>query len=223
MKPVPLDKSVEWLKYEFLDQTDSSATVVLEWEKLMIPIKLTTDHVNLQLASFRKELRSEKSFNPGWQTWNQAANYCLVHNVNLEEALAWSEQAITGTFVGEKNFTTLSTKAQVLTRLNRTPEAEALMKEALPMGTPQQIHAYARQLLQQKKPKEAFDAFKLNYDKNPNTFTTNMGMVRGYSALSNYKKASEFALKALPQAPDKVNKDNVMRIIQLLQDGKDVN
>jgi hypothetical protein len=223
VKPVPLDKSVEWLKYEFLDQTDSSATVALEWEKLMIPIKLSTDHVNLQLASFRNELRSEKSFNPGWQTWNQAANYCIVHNVNLEEGLTWADQAITGTFVGEKNFTTLSTKAQLLAKLNRGAEAEAVMKEALPMGTPQQIHAYARQLLQQKKSKEAFEAFKLNYDKTPNTFTTNMGMVRGYSALSNYKKAQEFALKALPQAPDKVNKDNVMRIIQLLQEGKDVN
>lgn len=223
VKPVPLDKSVEWLRFEFLNQTDSSATVALAWEKLMFPIRLSTDHVNLQLESFRRELRSEKSFNPGWQNYNQAALYCLVHNVNFEEGLAWAEQAVNGTFVGEKNFTTLSTKAQLLARLNRTAEAEAMMKEALPMGNPVQIHNYARQLVAQKKYKEAFDAFKLNYDKNPNTFTTNMGMTRGYSALSNYKKATEYALKALPQAPDKVNKDNVMRIIQMLQDGKDVN
>ncbi len=223
VKPVPLDKSVEWLKYEFLNQTDSSATVALEWEKLMIPFKIETDYVNLQLQSFRRELRGEKSFSPGWQNYNQAAAYCLVHNVNYEEGLAWAEEAVNGQFVGNKNFTSLSTKAQLLARLNRGAEAEALMKEALPLGNPAQIHAYARQLLLQKKTKEAFDAFKLNYDKTPNTFTTNMGMTRGYSALKDYKKAVEYALKALPQAPDKVNKDNVMRIIQLLQDGKDVN
>lgn len=223
VKPVPLDKSVEWLKYEFLNETDSSATVALEWEKLMIPFRVSTDYVNLQLESFRRELRSEKSFSPGWQNYNQAAAYCLVHNVNFEEGLKWAEEAVNGTFVGEKNFTTLSTKAQLLARLNRGAEAEALMKEALPLGNAPQIHGYARQLLLQKKTKEAFDAFKLNYDKNPNTFTTNMGMTRGYSALKDYKKAVEYALKALPQAPDKVNKDNVMRIIQMLQDGKDVN
>ena len=91
------------------------------------------------------------------------------------------------------------------------------------MGNMQQIHGYARQLLQQKKTKEAFEAFKFNYDKNPNQFTTNMGMVRGYSGVGDYKKALEFAQKALPQAPDKPNKDNVEGMIKKLQEGKDVN
>lgn len=222
VKPVPLDKSVEWLRYEFLDQTDSSATIALDWEKLRIPIRIATDHINLQLASFREELRSEKSFNVGWQTWNQAANFCILNNVNLEEGLAWSEHAVNGPFVGQKNFNTLSTKAQILSKLNRMADAEAAMKEALPMGSANQIHAYARQLLQQKKSKEAFDAFKLNYDKNPNIFTTNMGMMRGYSAVGNYKKALEYAQKALPQS-DQLNKINLERMIKMLQEGKDVN
>lgn len=222
VKPVPLDKSVEWLRYEFLDQTDSSATIALDWEKLRIPIRIATDHINLQLASFREELRSEKSFNVGWQTWNQAANFCILNNVNLEEGLAWSEHAVSGPFVGQKNFNTLSTKAQILSKLNRMADAEAAMKEALPMGSANQIHAYARQLLQQKKSKEAFDAFKLNYDKNPNIFTTNMGMMRGYSAVGNYKKALEYAQKALPQS-DQLNKINLERMIKMLQEGKDVN
>ena len=222
VKPVATDKSVEWLKYEFMDQTDSSATVALLWEKMKFPFKVSTNHKNLQLESFRRELRSEKSFNPGWQNWNQAATYCLINNVNLEEGLAWAEFAVSGTFIGDKNFNTLTTKAQLLAKLNRTAEADAVMKEALPLGSTPQIHNYARQLLQQKKSKEAFDAFKLNYDKNPNIFTTNMGMARGYSALGNYKKALEFAQKALPQS-DNLNKANVERMIKMLQEGKDVN
>ena len=63
VKPVAADKSVEWLKYEFTDQTPSSAVVALEWEKLVIPFKIEVDVVGTQLASFRKELRSEKGFN----------------------------------------------------------------------------------------------------------------------------------------------------------------
>jgi hypothetical protein len=223
VKPVALDKSTEWLKYEFMNETDSSATVALVWEKLMIPFTVSADNINLQLESFRRELRSNKGFNTGWQSWNQAANYCLMHNTNLQEALVWCEKSISEPFIGSKNFNNLSTKAQILSKLNRQAEADALMKEALPLGTAPQVHAYARQLLQMKKNQEAFETFKLNYDKNPNIFTTNMGMMRGYSAINNYKKAMEYAQKALPQAPDKVNKDNIERLMKLLQEGKDVN
>ena len=223
VKPVITDKNVEWLRYEFMNQTNTGATVALVWEKLMIPFKIETDYINLQLASIRRELRGERSFNPGWQSFNQAAQFTIQNNVALEEGLGWADMAVNTPFIGQKNFVTLSTKAQLLSKLNRQSEADALMKEALPMGTMQQIHGYARQLLQQKKTKEAFEAFKINYDKNPNQFTTNMGMVRGYSGIGNYKKALEFANKALPQAPDKNNKDNVEGMIKKLQEGKDVN
>jgi len=223
VKPVAADHNVEWLTYEFMNQSNTGATVALVWEKMMIPFKVETDYVNLQMASIRRELRSEKSFNPGWQSYNQAAQFTIQSNSNLEEGLGWADMAINAPFVGQKNFMTLSTKAQVLSKLNRQSEADALMKEAMPLGTMQQIHGYARQLLQQKKTKEAFEAFKFNYDKNPNQFTTNMGMVRGYSGIGDYKKALEFAQKALPQAPDKPNKDNVENMIKKLQEGKDVN
>ncbi|MEO5592308.1 MAG: tetratricopeptide repeat protein, partial [Chitinophagaceae bacterium] len=96
------------------------------------------------------------------------------------------------------------------------------MKKALPLATVQEVHLYGRSLLAQKKPKEAFDIFKMNYDKNPGVFTTNVGMVRAYSAIGNYKKALELAQKALPQS-DAVNKPSLERMIKLLQEGKDVN
>ena len=97
------------------------------------------------------------------------------------------------------------------------------VKEAAPLGSMNEIHNYARTLLRDKRTKEAFDIFKLNADKNPNTFTTNMGMMRAYSAVGDYKKALEFAQKSLPQAPDPGNKVNVEAYIKKLQEGKDVN
>lgn len=223
VKPQSLDKSEEWLTFAFANQTNTGAIVALLWEKLKIPFKVETDYNNLQLESFRRELRSEKSFNPGWQSYNQAAQFCLQNNINLEEGLQWADNAINLPFVGEKNFVTLSTKAGYLKKLNRDTEADALMKEALPLGTVQQIHGYARQLLQQKKSKEAFDAFKVNYDKNPNDFTTQVGMARGYAAIGDYKKALGFAQKSLLKAPDNGNKTNVEKMIKTLQEGKDIN
>jgi len=78
-------------------------------------------------------------------------------------------------------------------------------------------------LLRQKKTKEALEAFKLNAQKNPNVFTTNMGLMRGYSANGDYKNAAKYAKLALPQAPDKANKDALEKYIPMLEKGQDIN
>ena len=221
VKPVTIAQSVEWLEYRFEDETPNSATIALYWEKKKIPFKVEVDLPKLQLASFRKELRSDKGFT--WNAWNEAANYCLTNNTDLEEGLAWAKQSIEAPFVGEANFTTLSTEAGLLNKLGRTAEADSAMQKALPMGNMLQLHNYARSLLQQHQDKQAFAIFKKNYDKNPNVFTTNMGMARGYSALGNYKEALIYAQKALPQAPDPGNKSNVEKLIGMLKEGKNVN
>jgi tetratricopeptide (TPR) repeat protein len=221
VKPIALDKSVEWLKYEFLNETENSATIALQWEKLMIPFRIETDYIKDQLQSFRNELRTDKGFI--WQSWEQAANWCLQRNVNLEEALAWADSAISPGFEGNKSFRAWSTKAQLLAKLGKDEEALALMKQALPNASMTEVHQYGRQLLTQKKNKEALEIFKSNYDKNPNQFTTLMGLVRGYSANGDYKNALKYANQALPLAPDTNNKNNVTAMIEKLKQGKDVN
>ena len=215
------DSPVEWLKYEFMNQTNNSADIALLWENMMISFKVEVDYIPLQLESFRKELRTDKGFR--WNAWNQAANFALQNNTNLEEALVWANKSVSEPFIGEKNFITLTTKAQILSKLNRQAEADSAMREAMPLANMNQLHNYGRQLVSLKKNTEAFEAFKKNYDKHPNQFTTNVGMMRGYSAMGNYKKALEFAQKAQPQAPDKLNKDNLEKMIALLKEGKDVN
>jgi tetratricopeptide (TPR) repeat protein len=220
VKPVAMDKAVEWLKYEFSDEKENAATIALQWEKLSIPFKVETDYPKLQLESFRRELRSNKGFT--WNAWMQAAQFCAQRNIDLEEGLTWANAAVNPP-IGEKNFQSLSTKAQVLTALNRKDEADASMKEALPLAREAEVHVYGRQLLTQKRAKDALEVFKMNYDKHPNDFTTNMGMARGLSANGDYKKALEFMKKAEAQAPDKINKDNIAKMMPMLQDGKDIN
>ena len=220
-KPAVLDKSVERLKYEFMNETENSAVIALQWEKLMIPFKVEVDYIKTQLESFHRELQGEKGFT--WETWNQAAQWCLQHNTNLEEALTWTDSSTNDAFVGEKNFQSLSTRAQILEKLGRGAEADAVMKEAMPLGTMQQIHQYGRQLLQQKKNKEALEVFKLNAAKNPNQFTTLMGLTRGYSANGDYKNALKTVKQALPLAPNAQNKNFIEEAIKKLEAGKDIN
>jgi tetratricopeptide (TPR) repeat protein len=220
VKPAALDKSVEWLKYDFMNETENSATIALSWEKLMIPFKVEVDYVQTQLASFHRELQTEKGFL--WESWDQAAQWCLQRNVNLNEALLWADSATSRSFGGDRSFQAASTKAQILDKLGRSDEASALMKKMLPTASMFEIHGYGRSLIGQKKPKEALEVFKMNFEKNPNQMTTLVGLVRGYSANGDYKTALDYANKAMA-VTDAQNKTNIQTMIDKLKAGKDVN
>jgi hypothetical protein len=221
VKPIPADKSVERLKYEFANQTAGSADVLLEWEKLVIPFKVEVDLVNTQLESFKRELRTEKGF--AWESWEQAAKYCAQNKVNLDQALLWADTATSKTFGGSQSFQSWSTKAEVLDSLGRNDEAAAIMKKAVPFGSVNELYAYGRMLIANKKVKDAQEIFKINYDKYPAEYIANMGMARGYSAAGDYKKALTYAQKAQPLAPAGPRRDGIGKAILKLQAGKDIN
>jgi tetratricopeptide (TPR) repeat protein len=221
VKPTTIDKSVEWLSYSFSNQTENSATVTLSWEKLAIPFRIEVDYIKDQLESFRKELRSEKGFI--WESWQQAATWCLNKNVNLEEALLWADSASSGTFGGHKEFQNFVTKSQIQEKLGRTDDASQTLKKGMQVATIQELNQYGRRLLSQKKNKEAMELFKFNLEKNPNKFAPLVGMARGYSADGDFKTALKYAKMAEPLAPDEANKKNIEAIIEKLKAGKDIN
>jgi tetratricopeptide (TPR) repeat protein len=221
VKTKMLKESVERLKYEFFNETDNSATISLMWEKLEIPFKVEVDFIKTQMESFRNELRSNRGFRS--DAWQQAAQFAVDNNTNLEEALLWSDNSLNGVFIGEKNFRNYTTKAAVLNKLGKSGEADATMKTAMPLANMQELHQYGRQLMQQKRNKEALEIFKMNAQKNPNNFTTYMGLARGYSAIDDYKNALKNAQLAQPLAPNQANKDAVEKMIAILKEGKDIN
>lgn len=214
-----LDTSIEWLKYEFVDQTPTSATIAMSWEKRMIPFKVEAETQKLQIAAFKNDFRTTRPY----YDYIQAANYCVANNIELEQALAWMDRAIYFRVMGEKNFRSLSTKAAVLSKMGRDAEAKKIMEEAVPMGSMSDVHFYGRTLINSKQPQEAFKVLKGNYDKYPTEYTTLIGMGRAYSALGEYKKAITYLKQALPKAPNDFNKTNVESMIRKLEEGKDIN
>ncbi len=211
---------VEWMKFEFLNETKNSASIALAWEKWIFPFTVETDLNKQQAIIFRNELKSDKGFD--WKPWAQAAEWSADNNTNLEEGLQWADYAISGQYIGEKNFRTLSGKARILNMMGKTAEADALTKDAIPYGNMNDIHSFARQLMKAKKTKEAASLFKTNYKKYPNQFATNIGMVWALSSEQNDKEALKYANAALAQAPDPANKTMVEGIIEQLKAGKDV-
>ena len=191
---------VEWLRYQFIDQTDESAKVELAWEKKRASFTVAVDVKAVTLNNIRNELRNTQGFT--WQGYNSAAQYCLQNDVSLEEGLAWANRSISGGFGAQPTFSNYQTKSAILTKLGRTAEAEEAMAAALPLVTMTELHFYGRSLIQQEKPAEAMKIFEMNRERHPDdNFTTLVGMARGYMALGKNAEAIKYFRKAAPNAP----------------------
>jgi hypothetical protein len=215
----------EWLTYEFTTREPAKITAALKWEELEIPFTVSVDDVNqLWVDDLRRDLRGWAGFS--WQNWQQAAAFCAQNKIDLPEGLKWAERAVSDPYVGgQENFTTLSTLAR-LQELNGQPEAaKKTFEKAIAHRTagPVDIHLAARTLLNDGKKEEAMRVWQLNAKRYPDQWPIHVGLMRGYSAMGDQKKALAEAKLALAQAPDDPNRKNLENLIKQLEQGKAVN
>ena len=216
----------EWLTYEFTEREPAKATVALEWEELAVPVTITVDDVNaLWVDGMRKDLRQWSGFS--WQNWEAAAQFCAQNKVNLPEALGWAERAANGAdgYVGgQENFSTLTTLSRLQALNGKTAESAKSFQKALehPTATVRDIHAAGRQLLADGKNEEGLRVFQLNARRFPNQWPVHVGLMRGYAANGQQKKALEEARLALAQAPNPANKQNLEAIVKRLEKGEKI-
>ncbi|HUP49603.1 MAG TPA: DUF2911 domain-containing protein [Thermoanaerobaculia bacterium] len=215
----------EWLTFEFTERRGDRATVALKWEDLQVPFTISVpDVASFYLTAMKNELRGTPAFQ--WQNWNTAARFALDAK-RLDDAL---ELARTGAgaglaFMGQENFNTLSTLADVQEARGMTAEARTTRDKALnhPTANAGQIHQYARTQLQRGNKAEAIRAWELNARRYPNQWPVNVGLMRARSAAGRYRDALRHARLALPQAPDEANRKSLEEAIKRLGEGKDVN
>ena len=212
---------VERLTYDFISNDKSSATAILDWEKKRIPFKISFAVDVIVLANAENELRNSTGFS--WQGPASAAQYCLANNIELEKGLAWADQSI-GI---QQNFSNLSLKAQLLSKLGKEDESKAVMDLAIKEPTAQafQLHGYGRQLIAAGDKDKALEIFLYNYKANDGAWPTNYGLARGYSATGDYKKALKYLKIALTKVPenDTQNPPIIQANIKKLEAGEDIN
>jgi len=211
----------EWLTYEFTVRKPEEATAEMQWEELAVPWTIKVADANeIYFSKVERELTTVPGFLP--EGYDAAVQFCVTANIHLDEALKWADAAISLPFVGRADFTTLSMKALVLTKMGKDADAKAVMETALhhPTARPIDIHQYGRQLLAAKKNAEAMEVFQYNAQRNGDAWPVHVGLARGYSAMGDLQKALEQAKLALPQAPDPLNKKGLEGMIATLSQGK---
>ncbi|AXT20424.1 DUF2911 domain-containing protein [Flavobacteriaceae bacterium AU392] len=188
----------EWLSYDFIDRGASSLTAVLQWEKTKIPFKIEFDTKKIVVDNARAELKGVAGF--GWRGYMQAARYCVQNNINLDEAMVWIDKSI----ASSKGFSNLAVKAQLMANKGNLAEAEKIMDEAVPTGTPNQINQYGYQLLGLNRTQKAIEVFTYNVENNQDDpfiwgFTDSLG--EAYLKDGNKKKALKYYKIAKSKAP----------------------
>lgn len=218
----------EFLTYGFDDRRPDAATLFLQWENKRVSLPIDVPNVNeLYVLHMRKELESWPGFD--YQNWQGAAQFAADNKVHLDEALEWADKAIHSPFrgaaLGHEDFSTLSTKAAVLTAMGRDEEADALMLTALdkPGAELIPVHQYGMRLLNAGKKEKALAIFKANAARHPEEkFFTYAGLARAYTALGDKPKAIanwETALKNVPPS-QQANRARFEKALQDLKQAK---
>jgi len=225
IKPVALDKSVEWLKYEFINYTEKSCTIAMMWEKMMFPFRVDVDVDNIVLTRLREQMDSQAGFNA--LLVNSAAQYCLNKNINLDEALSWAQRAATF-----RSYTTFRTLATAYEKLNRLKEADSVMADALTMANMAQYTGYGRALITQKRADKALEIMLAAKIKFGDATAVNNGLMMAYSSKGDFKNALAFAEKVRKNidadtTTSQANKDAAKKTLDgqvaKLKEGKDIN
>jgi tetratricopeptide (TPR) repeat protein len=200
VEPQPAEHN-EWLTYEFTDRRPDRATVALRWERLQVPFTIEVpDVTDLYIANLRNELRSLRF---GWQGWNAAANFLLRNDKSLEEALQWADAAISTPFVGQENFTTLQTKALILSKLGRESEADPVLAKLMETGNENQINNLGYGFLNQLKDVDrAIEVFTKNVAAHPESWNAHDSLAEGYAVKGEKAQAREHYQHALQMAPE---------------------
>jgi hypothetical protein len=210
----------EWLTFEFVDRQTDKATVQLAWEDLAVPFTVAVPNVaEVYFRKIAQELQDDDGFD--WQAWTQGVQFCLRNKIHLDAAERWARYAIEGPFVGERNFQTLSTLAQVQAAQGKDAEAIATLDLAVahPSATPGDIHQAARQLSLQGRKDDAIRLWELNAKQHPGQWPTEVGMMRACALKGDAEGALEHGRKALAAAPDPGNKQNLERLVARLEKG----
>ena len=218
----------EFLAYGFDNRLPNSATVYLQWENKRIPLRIDVPNVNeLYAMQMGKDLRAWAGFN--YQNWQAAAQFAAANKVNLEEALVWADKAISEPFrnaaQGRADFSTLQTKAAVLTAMGRDADADTVMDRAiqLPETDAPSVHRYGLSMLATGRKDRAMRVFEANRRLHPaDKFWPYVGLARGYTALGRRKAAIaswDVALKHVPR-DQQANLPNLEKAAQALRSSR---
>jgi tetratricopeptide (TPR) repeat protein len=198
------------LTYDFVNLTKNTADLVLNWEKKQFPVKIEFAVDDIVMANAAEQLTNTVGFT--WQGYESAAAYALQNQINYEQALKWSELAVTQ----HNSFQTLNTKAGLLAATGKKDEADKLMATASEIATEAELNTYGYQLLAAKEEDKAIAVFILNTQKHPQSANVFDSLGEAYALKGDKKNAIVNFKKSLSLNPPAAVKGNSEKYLKQL-------
>jgi tetratricopeptide (TPR) repeat protein len=189
------DESFETLTYTFDDVKPDSAEATLRWEKVAVPFRVSLDVKAITLKSIKNQLRSIGGFT--WAGYDEAANWCLDNNYNLEEALTWEDTSIQN----EDRFENWETKSRILAAMGKQDESAKALATAMEKASAIQLYTYARGIQRAGDAKRAFELYPQVSKKDPNHWISHLAQARLESNSGNFPAATQDMKLAIAGAP----------------------
>jgi hypothetical protein len=193
----------EFLTYTFDTPSRNEVSLTLSWEMKAASFDIWVDTDKVVVQNLRDGLRGVARFS--WRGWQQAANWCLQNDVNLDEAMEWIDRSIRF----ESNFSNLSVKSGLLAKQGKQKEAEEIMADALDSATEAELNVYGYQLMGRGEIDKAIAAFQANVDKHPESWNVYDSLAEAYMTRGDKKKAAEFYEKALSMVTDETQRGRI--------------
>ncbi|MCU0425650.1 MAG: DUF2911 domain-containing protein [Candidatus Kapabacteria bacterium] len=116
--------SREWLEFSFEDLSDTAANLVLYWERLRLPIKMTVNTADLAFGKARTAVANGLGANIGF------ANYALQTGTNLDEAMKMIDASI----AVQETYRNHVIKARLLEKSGKKADAVKFLEKGVTMG-----------------------------------------------------------------------------------------
>jgi predicted negative regulator of RcsB-dependent stress response len=209
--PTATGDSEERLSYRFDDPTDKSATMVLRWEKLAVPVKIEVDTPLVVMNSMRGELKGLAQF--FYEPWVQAANYWTTNGGNLDEAQRFADKSLTF----GPHFRSLRARATVAEKKGDKNKAEALRGEAMKIAEEGDLNNLGYFLMAQKKVDEAIAIFAMNVKNHPQSWNVFDSLAEALALKGDKPAAVENYTRALAMVKDDANRKRINLLLTKLK------
>ncbi len=209
-------EAFEALTYTFDDVKPESAVVTLRWEKRAVPFQIGVDVKAVVLRSIKNGLRSVGGFT--WAGYDEAAQWCLDSNYELEQALKWEDTSIQN----EPRFENWETKSRILKAMGKNEDADKALETAIDKANAVQLYVYARGLQRQGNAKRAFELYPQVSKKDPNHWISHLALARVDSNKGDFPTATKELTQAISGAPDQT-KPFLEPLLKRLEAKDDIN
>ncbi len=128
VKPGKTGQRYETMEINFVDMTDTGASLAIKWENTRVKFRIETEVDEIVMGQIKELVIDQEPQNPG--LYYQAANYYFTNNKDMDLAYDW----ITKSVDDDPKYWTMHLKAKIELALGKKKEAKESAQKSMDMA-----------------------------------------------------------------------------------------